>query len=117
MNHFPVRTVYKFATNRILDAVWVLVYQPMINDEIKIYHYAEMSWFGTLIEGHAPTCELHTTGADRVVRSVTFNSDKLIRLRVFNAYPVFDYLPKTPQQVERIALAAFYAYEERKERA
>lgn len=87
--HMPKTSNLKFAVRRVLDAVWVLVYEPISDDKIEIIYYVDMAAFGTRIESLVPACRVIEDDR-RFVRSVQV-SDRVFQ--VANPRYVFSYVP------------------------
>ena len=91
-----------YATHRLIDSVWTLVYEQVSDTEIKILAYARDITHGYRHEKELDNCELNQD-EKRIVHSVTlkdydsnfpFSRDASVNERTFtvtNSKHIFDY--------------------------
>ncbi len=107
--HFPQNKVLKFATHRLIDSVWVLLYLDISDTEIQIVYHGDLLSFGVVIEKHAPSFRL-VEDDNRIVQSAQI-SDRVFT--VINPEHVFGYRGIANALWLSLALkSAMAAYEE-----
>lgn len=79
---------YKYATHRLIDSVWTVVYQELENGKVQIIRYDRDNMVGYKLENKLPKAKMIESGANRTLLSIRVDDKEL---EVENKGYIFNY--------------------------